>query len=75
MMEHESKKIFHLDFVDKREVEGRSPNMEKKAFRTVLTSALESGLEVCEVVTDGSTTIKKILRMSQPTLDVVLLNK
>ena len=61
LMEHSSSKIFHLEFVDKREVAGHSPNMEKLAFKRTMTAVIRDGVKVVEVVTDASSVICKLM--------------
>ena len=56
-------KIIHTKTIDKREVSLKSPNMEIKAFEQGIDFLTGRGLDVVEVVTDGSTSIKKSIRM------------
>ena len=52
MMEQESLNIVGLVTVDKREVGGKSTNMERFAFEKLLDSLLAKGVNVVELVTD-----------------------
>ena len=60
------KKMFHLEFCDKREVDGPSPNMEKHAFVRALRSCFDDGVDIKKVVTDASRTILKSVRKLKP---------
>ena len=52
--------IIDLKVLDKREVELKSVNMEKKALENIL-QRMKSVLNVVEVVTDASASIKKMM--------------
>ena len=52
--------IIDLEVLDKREVELKSVNMEKKALENIL-QRMKSVLNVVEVVTDASASIKKMM--------------
>ena len=60
LMDTQSNKVLHTVTVDKREVEGKSPNMEREAcFRAV--KQLSQRISVGEIVTDASTSVKAML--------------
>ncbi len=52
-MENNTKDIVSLMVVDKREVEGKSTNMEKRGFIKAIEELKDKGLTVSEVVTDA----------------------
>lgn len=52
-MEHESHTILDVQIVDKREVDGKSPNMEKVGLRKSLAAMEEAGITISELVTDA----------------------
>ena len=60
LMEITTGYIIDLEVLDKREVELKSVNMEKKAPENIL-QRIKSVLNVVEVVTDASTSIKKMM--------------
>ena len=52
--------IVHMEIVDKRLVSLQSPNMEREALRQALLF-LSSHVKIAEVITDTSTSVKKLL--------------
>ena len=52
--------IIDLEVLDKREVELKAVNMEKKALENIL-QRIKNVLNVVEVVTDASSSIKKMM--------------
>ena len=59
-MELDSHQILHVETVDKREVQLRSPNMEHEAF--VRSLKFITGKFTCkELVTDASSSIRKTI--------------
>ena len=60
MMEITTGYIIDLEVLDKREVELKSVNMEKRALENILQK-IKNVLEVVEVVTDASASIKKMV--------------
>lgn len=60
LMEMTTGYIIDLEVLDKREVELKSVNMEKKALENIL-QRMKSVLNVVEVVTDASASIKKMM--------------
>ncbi len=52
--------IVHLECIDKREVEGKSPNMEREALKRAIQQ-LKNLLNLKEVVTDASSSIIKMM--------------
>ena len=52
--------IIDLEVLDKREVELKSVNMDKKALENIL-QRIKSVLNVVEVVTDASSSVKKMM--------------
>jgi len=60
MMEITTGYIIDLEVLDKREVELKSVNMEKRALENIL-QRIKNVLEVVEVVTDASASIKKMM--------------
>jgi len=60
IMEMVSEYILEVEVVDKRHVDMKSTAMEKKALEKALTR-LKQALDVSEISTDASTTIKKLL--------------
>ena len=57
MMESESNKISHIETIDKREVNLKSPNMEREAFKRSTEYLISRGIKITEVVTDASTAV------------------
>ncbi|KAK3725325.1 hypothetical protein QZH41_016412 [Actinostola sp. cb2023] len=53
--------IVHVECVDKREVERKSPNMEKEALRRAIKS-IKQVIKLKEMVTDASSSIIKMMR-------------
>ena len=60
-MDMETHKILTVNVVEKREVEGKSPNMEKLGFLRGMVT-LQSKLQVSEVATDAHCQIRATLR-------------
>ena len=60
LMEMTTGYIIDLEVLDKREVELRSVNMEKRALQNIL-ERIADVLTVGEVVTDASASIKKMM--------------
>ena len=60
LMEMTTGYIIDLEVLDKREVELKSVNMEKKALENIL-QRIKGVLDVVEVVTDASASIKKMM--------------
>jgi len=54
--------IIQVENVDKREVQNKLPNMERLGLKRALDN-LKSKIEVCEVTTDASTSIRSMLGM------------
>ena len=63
VIEHDTKDIVAMAFVDKREVDLKSPNMEKVGLCRVLDHLAGKGLEVGELVTDAHVQIKSMMGM------------
>ena len=59
-MEMESYKILHVETVDRREVQLRSPNMEHEAFIRSMRF-IKGKLTCTELVTDASSSIRKTI--------------
>ena len=57
LMESESNKILHVETIDKREVNLKSPNMEREAFKRSMDYLISRGIKISEVVTDASPTV------------------
>ena len=62
LMDTATEMVVQTSTVDKREVGGKSPNMEREALFRSLT-AVTQHVTVTEVVTDASTSVKKMLGM------------
>ena len=60
LMELDSGQILHVETVDKREVQLRSPNMEHEAFLRSL-KFIKGKLTYNELVTDASSSIRKTI--------------
>jgi len=52
--------ILHSETVDKREVQNKSPNMEREAIDRALKT-LKEKVNVVEVTTDSSTSVTKMM--------------
>lgn len=61
MMDVDSNKILHFENIDKREVQLRSPNMEREGMIRCLKFLIDNGMQVKELVTDSSTSVAKTL--------------
>ena len=57
LMESETNKILHVETIDKREVNLKSPNMEREAFKRSMEYLISRGIKITEVVTDASTAV------------------
>ena len=53
--------ILHVQTVDKREVRLQSPNMEREAFLRGMAFLIDNQLDVAEIVTDASSSVRKSL--------------
>ena len=62
-MEEASEEILGIEFVDKRQTNLKSPNMEPLGLRNVLGQLKDAGLTITEVVTDAHSQIPPVLRM------------
>ncbi|KAK6176989.1 hypothetical protein SNE40_015185 [Patella caerulea] len=60
-MEIESRKIIHMEISDWREVERKSPRMERYLVTKGLRYIVNGGFNIVELVSDASSTIIKIL--------------
>ena len=60
LMDTDTQLVLHTITVDKREVGGKSPNMEREALFRCLTQ-LTKHIQVKEIVTDASTSVKVLL--------------
>ena len=54
LMESKSNKISHIETIDKHEVNLKSPNMEREAFKRSMKYLISRGTKITEVVTDAS---------------------
>ena len=57
LMESETNKILHVETIDKREVNLKSPNMEREAFKRSMEYLISRGIKITEVVTDAYTAV------------------
>jgi len=60
-MESETNTILHFENIDKRQVNLKSPNMEREGMTQCLNFLLANGLKVAELITDSSTSVAKTL--------------
>ena len=60
-MDNETGRILHVETVDKREVDLKSPNMEREALKRSLQFLTSENITVTELVTDASSSIRKML--------------
>ena len=60
LMDSGSGLVLNLETVDKREVQGKSPNMEREGLRRCLAKVQER-CTVSELATDASTSVAKVL--------------
>lgn len=68
VMDFHCKDILHLEVVDKREANLKSPNMEPLGMRRTMAALTENGVEVAEIVTDAHPQITSIMKKSYPTV-------
>lgn len=61
LMEYESKMILSTVVIDKRETQLKSPNMEREGLVRALAEVQSMGLVVKELITDGHTSIAKMM--------------
>ena len=54
LMESKSNKILHVETIDKCEVNLKSPNMEREAFKRSMEYLISRGIKITEAVTDAS---------------------
>lgn len=62
LMDASTNVILHAETVDKREVQNKSPNMEREAVDRAV-GYLKDQVEVVEITTDSSTAVTKMLCM------------
>ena len=62
LMESSNNVILHSETIDKREVQNRSPNMEREAVHRALNH-MQDKVKVLEITTDCSTAVTKMLSM------------
>ena len=72
LMEKSKNTIIHSETVDKKEVHNRSPNMEPKAVSRGL-SHLKDKISIVEITTDCSTSVTKMLGISDSYTDLCML--
>ena len=60
-METTNNTILYSETVDKREVQNKSPNMERQAVDCALMRKLKEQINVVEITTDSSTSVTKML--------------
>ena len=61
LMEHDSNSILSVQVVDKREVQGKSTNMEKLGAELGLRHVLDAGVEIAQFVTDAHVQIGTLM--------------
>lgn len=62
-MDVSTEKVVHCEIVDKREVQLKSPNMERLGLKRALTYLKASSVSVHELVTDASIVIISMMGM------------
>jgi len=62
LMETSKNVILHSETIDKREVQNKSPNMEREAVHQALDH-IQDKIKVAEITTDSSTAVTKMLGM------------
>ena len=62
LMETSKNVILHSETIDKREVQNKSPNMEREAVHRALDH-IQDKIKVAEITTDSSTAVTKMLGM------------
>lgn len=63
LMETSKNTIIHSETVDKREVQNKSPNVEREAVSRAL-GLLKDKINIVEITTDCSTSVTKMLGIS-----------
>lgn len=71
-MESETNTILHFENIDKRQVNLKSPNMEREGMIQCLDFLLANGLKIAELITDSSTSVAKTLGIPFVTLIIVV---
>lgn len=61
-MKHDSNEIIHFEVIDKREVELKSPNMERLGLIRSLHYLESQSVEIDEIVTDATNVLKATMR-------------
>ena len=56
-MDSETNKTLHIETIDKREVNLKSPNMKREAFKRSMEYLISRMVKITEVVTDASTAV------------------
>lgn len=64
LMEHSSGDILAQQVIDRREVDFKSPNMEREGFKRCMTELDKLGLKPNEVVTDAHPQIPTTMSMN-----------
>lgn len=65
LADNESKKIVHLENIDKRECDRKSTVMEKEALKRGLNCLLDQGMKIEELTTDAHIAISAMLRTGE----------
>ena len=61
MMYIDNNKILHMETIDKREVFLQSPNTEREAVACAICYVQGQGINISELVTDASSSVRKML--------------
>ena len=61
-MDAETGAIVAITVVEKRHVQGKSPNMEREGLRQALNDLKKRGIKVKRVITDAHAAIAKMIR-------------
>ena len=69
LMDEQTGAIVAMKSIDKRECDGKSPNMEPEALRRCLDNLKGVGLTIREVVTDAHVQIPPILSESRKIIE------
>ena len=63
LLDHDSKEVVDVEFLDKRQAQDKSTTMEPMALLKALSKLKDLGLTVKELVTDAHPTISAMLSM------------
>ena len=67
LMDVSTRKVLHVETIDKREVQLQSPNMEREGVKCALNfllAKLDKSVQIEEIITDASSSVRTTLGRS-----------